>query len=240
MWTGWWKPWGKAVADGCFVTGTDTGVGKTLVAGALLLRVARAGLRTGALKPVAAGAFRQGDQWVNEDGLELVRLSSADQSYEEVNPVVLEAAIAPHIAAAQQDRPLLLDELVGAARRVTERDDVDFVVVEGAGGWLVPLNHHETLADLAATLGLPVVLVVGMKLGCLSHAMLTVHAINTAGVRLGGWVASCIDPNMDVLQENLATLRECMPGPCLGVVEHLAEPTAEAAASFIDVGALLK
>ena len=103
------------MADGCFVTGIDTGVGKTLVAGALLLQLAQSGLRTGALKPVAAGAFRQGDQWVNEDGLELARLSSADQAYQEVNPVVLEAAIAPHIAAAQQGRPLLLDELVGAA-----------------------------------------------------------------------------------------------------------------------------
>ena len=125
---------------------------------------------------------------------------------------------------------MLVDAMT--TRMVTKPDSIDTVVATNL--------HDDIISDLAAALGLPVVLVVGMKLGCLSHAMLTVHAINTAGVRLGGWVASCIDPDMDVLQENLATLRECMPGPCLGVVEHLAAPTAAAAASFIDVGALLK
>lgn len=227
-----------AFAAGYFVTGTDTGVGKTLVAAALLKQAGERGLRTAALKPVAAGAYEVAGKLVNEDGVLLQLVSNVDQAYAEVNPIVLSAAIAPHIAAAQESRHLSVSALVERSRSVLDRDDVDFLVVEGAGGWLVPLNDSETLADLALQLQLPVLLVVGMKLGCLNHALLTSREIQRQGLVLAGWVASCIDPQMAVLRENLATLTQRLPAPCLGVVEHLADPTPENAAAALTADVL--
>jgi dethiobiotin synthetase len=223
----------------CFVTGTDTGVGKTLVAAGLLQQAAQRGLRTAALKPVAAGAQLVHGKLVNEDGVLLQRTSNSDQSYDEVNPVTLAAAIAPHIAAQQESSALSVEQLLRPCRTVMEREDVDFLVVEGAGGWLVPLNDQETLADLASALELPVVLVVGMKLGCLNHALLTCQAIDAAGLELAGWVASCIDPQMLALQENLDSLGERISAPCLGVIDYLTDPTPENAARRLRAQSLL-
>ena len=223
---------------GYFVAGTDTGVGKTLVAAALLQLAGEKGLRTAALKPVAAGADELGGQRVNEDGLLLQNVSNSQQTYEQVNPVALTAAVAPHIAAAQEGQTLSVRELVERCRPVLARADVDVLVVEGAGGWLVPLNDDETLADLATVLQLPVVLVVGMKLGCLNHALLTCGEICQRGLTLAGWVASCIDPQMAVVAENLDTLRQRIDAPCLGVITHLANPTPANAAALLDAGVL--
>ena len=223
---------------GYFVAGTDTGVGKTLVAAALLHLAGERGLRTAALKPVAAGSDERGGKRVNEDGLLLQLASNSHQTYEPVNPVALAAAIAPHIAAAQEGQGLSVAQLVDRCRPVLERADVDLLVVEGAGGWLVPLNDDETLADLAAVLRLPVVLVVGMKLGCLNHALLTCGEICRRGLTLAGWVGSCIDPQMAVLEENLDTLRQRIDAPCLGVVGHLAKPTPTNAAAGLDAEVL--
>jgi dethiobiotin synthetase len=224
---------------GVFVAGTDTGVGKTLVAAALLHAAAARGLRCAGVKPVAAGCEWRDGHWVNEDALLLQAAATLPLDYAEVNPVALPPAIAPHIAAAQAGLALEVTTLVAAVERVRTRGP-DLLVVEGAGGWLVPLSARETMADLAACLGLPVVLVVGLRLGCLNHALLTARAIAAAGLPLAGWVGNTLDPEMPVREENLATLRALLPAPCLGVIPDLGRAAAPAsAAGFLDLSPLL-
>ena len=203
-----------------FVTGTDTDVGKTFVAAALLLSARDRGLRCVALKPVAAGCTRTKAGLVNDDALELIAASGANLDYETVNPVALEPPIAPHIAAQQAGMALSASALARHCREALG-DDFDFAIIEGAGGWLVPLNATETLADVCVDLGARPILVVGMKLGCLNHALLTADAIVASGGELAGWVANCPTPEMHVFDENIASLRERLPAPCLGVVPYL-------------------
>lgn len=203
-----------------FITGTDTGVGKTLVTAALLLAAREQGLRAVGLKPVAAGCSRIGGRLVNDDALLLQRCASEPLDYPQVNPVALEPAIAPHLAAARAKLELQVAALAAAVAQVSGgRHDV--VLVEGAGGWLVPLNARESLADLAAALGFPVILVVAMRLGCLNHALLTAQAIRAGGLPLAGWVANVTGPPMDALDDNLRTLEQRLPAPRLGTVPHL-------------------
>lgn len=226
-------------ARGVFVAGTDTGVGKTLVAAALLRAASDSGLRCAGVKPVAAGCEQRDGQWVNEDALLLQAAASLPLDYREVNPVALVPAIAPHIAAAQAGLVLDAAMLAAAVGRVRAREP-ELLVVEGAGGWLVPLSASETMADLAACLGLPVVLVVGLRLGCLNHALLTARAIAATGLPLAGWVGNTLDADMPVREENLATLRTLLPAPCLGVIPDLgpgADPAR--AAAFLDLSPLL-
>ena len=224
---------------GCFVTGTDTGVGKTLVAGALLKLARDAGLTTAALKPVAAGVTEHSGKMVNEDAIVLQALSTSNQSYEEINPILLDEPIAPHIAAKAQGTELTLNALVNKSKPVIENQNSDFIVVEGAGGWLVPIDEENTLADYAQAIDLRVVLVVGMKLGCLNHAMLTVDSIIGNGLTLAGWVGSLIDPDMLAVGENIDTLLNRIPSPCLGIVDFLPTPSVEIAASFISIEELI-
>lgn len=202
--------------DGCFVTGTDTGVGKTLVSAALLHTFARQQRRVVGMKPVAAGLIEHQGQWVSEDVLALRAASTVVVPAALDNPVALPDAIAPHLAAGRAGRTVTVAELVAAHRALREQADV--VVVEGAGGWRVPVNDHETLADLARAIGVPVVLVVGLRLGCLNHALLTAEAIRADGLRLAGWVANAIDPDMPCRDENIETLRRWLPAPLLGRV----------------------
>jgi dethiobiotin synthetase len=169
-----------------FVTGTDTGVGKTAISCALLIAAREAGLKTAAIKPVAAGCDEAGH---NEDALQLMECMSEPLEYEQVNPVALTAAIAPHIAAQQEGRTLQVSRLAGLCRGVMA-GEADFVLIEGAGGWRVPLNARETLADLAVQLQVDVILVVGMRLGCINHALLTAEAIARDGLKLVGWIAN--------------------------------------------------
>jgi dethiobiotin synthetase len=206
--------------DGCFVTGTDTGVGKTLVSAALLHTLARHHRRVVGMKPVAAGLIEHRGQWVSEDVLALRAASSVAVPAELDNPVALPDAMAPHIAAERAGRPVTVAELLAAHRELRKRADV--VVVEGAGGWRVPVNDGETLADLARAIGAPVVLVVGLRLGCLNHALLSAEAIRADGLQLAGWVANAIDPDMACRDENIDTLRRWLPAPLLGTVRHLA------------------
>src|SRR5690606_22400771 len=147
------------------------------------------------------------------------RVITEPLAYEQINPVALEPAIAPHIAAQQAQRSLSVDRLAGFCRGVLST--ADFTLVEGAGGWRVPLNPTETLADLAKTLKLPVIMVVGIRLGCINHALLTAEAIARDGLRLVGWVANCVDSDMPFQQENIAGLEQRLPAPCLGVTPHL-------------------
>ena len=219
-----------------FVTGTDTEVGKTAVSCALLAAAAKAGYSTAAVKPVAAGCDEQGH---NEDALQLMQSMTAELEYQQVNPVALSAAIAPHIAAVQEGRTLQVSRLAGLCRGVMMSGS-DLVLVEGAGGWRVPLSPRQTLADLAVELGVGVILVVGMRLGCINHALLTAEAIQRDGLKLAGWVANEPGERMSCYAENLDTLQQMLPAPFLGEVPRISPWDPEAAAEFLSIKALLR
>ncbi|MEH6387040.1 dethiobiotin synthase [Pseudomonas profundi] len=221
-----------------FVTGTDTEIGKTTIAAALLHSARQRGLSTAAVKPVAAGCERTAEGLRNEDALALMNECQPPLDYELINPVALEAAIAPHIAAHEEDVTLTADALSAGCKAVFERN-ADLTLVEGAGGWRVPLNDRQTLADLAGLLAIPVVMVVGMRLGCINHALLTAEAIKADGLVLAGWVANCVDPDMSRPDENLATLKQLIEAPCLGVVPWLEQPSAGSIAAHLDISELL-
>jgi len=215
-----------------FVTGTDTNVGKTLVAAGLLVAAKNKGLTTAALKPVAAGCEKTDAGLRNADALTLQSVITQKLDYDQINPYALQAAIAPHIAAQQEKRSLSVDRLSGFCRGVLS--SADFTLVEGAGGWRVPINARETLADLAKNLQLPVILIVGVRLGCINHALLTFEAIVRDGLPVAGWVANCIDSDMQVLQENIESLRARLPAPCLGVVPFLNDCKPDSVAQYFD------
>jgi dethiobiotin synthetase len=217
-----------------FITGTDTDVGKTVVACGFLAAANQQGLRTAAIKPVAAGCEVTEQGMTNSDALQLQAAASHKLSYQQINPVALEPAIAPHIAAAEAGLRMSASRLVGYCRGVSLMP-VDMVVVEGAGGWRVPINSRETLADVARELECAVIVVVGMRLGCLNHALLTMEAIRRDGLQIAGWVANILDPEMPRLQENIDTLKQCINEPCLGTVPRLVDLSAERVADFLTV-----
>ena len=219
-----------------FVTGTDTEVGKTAVSCALLHAARLAGLSTAAVKPVAAGCDTNG---YNEDALALQAAMTLTLPYAQINPVALRPAIAPHIAAAQAGRSLSADRLAGLCRGVMHAG-ADLVLVEGAGGWRVPLGLRETLADVAINLGVDVILVVAMRLGCINHALLTAQAIRADGLRLAGWVANQPGAAMACHAENLDTLQQLLPAPLLGEVPFLSPFDPALASQHIDINKLLK
>lgn len=209
----------------CFVTGTDTGVGKTLCSAALLHALACRHARVVGMKPVAAGLVEHEGQWVSEDVLQLRAASTLAVPPMLDNPVALPEPLSPHLAARRAGRVVRVAELLAPAR--TLQRQADALVVEGAGGWRVPLNDEgETLADFARALGAPVVLVVGLRLGCLNHAALTAEAIRRDGLPLAGWIANHIDPTMTAADDNLAHLRAMLGAPLLGVVPWMAMPDA--------------
>ncbi|HEU4458345.1 MAG TPA: dethiobiotin synthase [Methylibium sp.] len=197
-------------ARGWFVTGTDTGVGKSRCAVALLHALRARHARCVGMKPVAAGLDANGD---NEDVLALAAAGTQPVPRERLNPYALPLAASPHVAAAQVGVEIDLGTIVRAQRTLAA--EADAVVVEGAGGFLVPLSAREDGGDLAQALGLPIVLVVGLRLGCLNHALLTRDAIRARGLRLAGWVANRLDPSMPAQDENLAYLAEQLPAPRL-------------------------
>ncbi|HDZ55998.1 MAG TPA: dethiobiotin synthase [Pseudomonas xinjiangensis] len=221
-----------------FITGTDTEIGKTTIAAGLLHAARAAGLTTAAAKPVAAGCERTAQGLRNDDALILMAECDPALSYELINPITLEPAIAPHIAAIEGKVALTVDLLATACNQVFERD-ADFTLVEGAGGWRVPLNDQQTLADLASELAIPVIMVVGMRLGCINHALLTAEAIARDGLKLAGWIANGVDPHMSRPEENLTTLRQLIKAPCLGVIPTLSPPSAEKVAACLDLGPLI-
>lgn len=220
-----------------FVTGTDTDVGKTCVTAALLYAARQAGYSTAAYKPVAAGSDAGADGLRNADALALQAQCSLDLDYDEINPVCLEPAIAPHIAAAEAKRNISIARLVGFYRGMMMKKP-DFMLVEGAGGWRVPLNARENLSDLARELKLPVILVVGLRLGCLNHSLLSVEAILADKLELAGWVANTLDPDMPRRAENIATLAGSLPAPCLGEIPYLADLQPQNVAQYLDISKL--
>jgi dethiobiotin synthetase len=220
-----------------FITGTDTAVGKTLVANALLKLALDADMDVLGLKPVAAGCeLRDGIQ-ANDDAWQLMQNSSDQPAYADVNPVALREAMAPHIAAEREGIQLDVASLVNHCKPLIHNSD--FTVIEGAGGWDVPLNDRESMADLASELACPVILVVGIRLGCLNHALLTAESIRHHGLELAGWVANRLDPDMPVPDENIATLVTRLPAPLLGTVPYQKDIDSNAAAAALNIDLLL-
>ena len=222
-----------------FITGTDTEIGKTTIASGLLHVARLAGLSTAAVKPVASGCEMTPEGLRNSDALSLWGECSLPLSYAEVNPLAFAPAIAPHLAAREVGTFLTVDALVVPIRAMRAKQ-ADFMLVEGAGGWRVPLEGEANLSDVARAVGFPVILVVGVRLGCINHAVLTAEAIAQDGLNLAGWVANIVDPQTSRLEDNLATLHERLPAPCLGTVPYLAEATPAAVADYLDLSQLAR
>lgn len=216
-----------------FITGTDTGVGKTLISCALLHAFAAQGLRVVGMKPVACGYDAHGD---NEDVQMLRAASNVAASRDQINPYCFSPPIAPHIAARAVGARIEFSRILASYRELLARSDR--VVVEGVGGFRVPLNETQDSAELARQFHLPVILVAGMRLGCLSHALLTADAIAAAGLTLAGWVANVLDADMPALRENIAALEQRLPAPLLGVIEYQATPDARAVALKLNIALL--
>ena len=213
------------------MTGTDTGVGKTLVTAALLRRLRESGAVVAGMKPVAAGSRMGPEGPANEDALLLQAESSVRHPYAVVNPWLFEPAIAPHLAAAEAGIAIDTKRITAAHARL--RAGADLVLAEGAGGFFVPLDGSRSMADLPALLGMDVLLVVGLRLGCLNHALLTAEAVAARGLTLAGWVGNAIDPGFARLEANVATLTARLPAPCLGIVPWMAKPDVGTAASSL-------
>ena len=223
-------------ASGFFVTGTDTGVGKTLVSCALLHAYVNAGVRAVGMKPVAAGAQMHAGVWTNEDVTALREAGNVEAAADLVNPYCFEPPIAPHIAAERAGVTVDVERIAAAhveLSRLAER-----TIVEGAGGYCVPLGPTADMSHVAQRVGLPVVLVVGMRLGCLNHALLTARAVRASGVRLAGWIANHIDPGMMFPAENVKALEARLGAPLIVRIPYTAQPSAARIARDIDVASL--
>lgn len=222
---------------GIFVTGTDTGVGKTLAACVLLHALRARGRAVMPMKPIAAGAVEHAGRWINEDTRSLIEAAGLGLARaDEVTPVLLRAPLAPHIAAAAEGRAIAMEPILVAFRKLQEAGD--FLVVEGVGGWRVPLADHIDSADLARAMSLPVMLVVGMRLGCLNHALLTAQAIAAAGLPLAGWIANHVDPAMQAQDENVAALQARLAAPLLGRLPYAPGVSPAALARHLETGLL--
>jgi dethiobiotin synthetase len=220
-----------------FIAGTDTDIGKTTIAAGLLHAARLNGLSTLGAKPVASGCDVTPKGLRNSDALALMAQSSVKMTYDEINPIAFEPAIAPHLAAREADVAISVSGLLAAMRKVLDKG-ADFTLIEGAGGWRVPLSGQANLSDLAMALKLPVILVVGVRLGAINHALLTAEAIARDGLQLAGWVANIIEPKTSRLEENLASLAERLPAPCLGRVPYLKAVSAEAVAEYLQLDLL--
>lgn len=223
----------RAGARGVFITGTDTGIGKTHASAALIHALRDQGLRVAGMKPIASGC----EDGVAEDAQLLAAASGLELPARWVNPIRFDPPIAPHIAAAQAGRPIRLAPCLRAWQKLAERADV--VVVEGVGGWYVPLGPRLMLAELPKRLQLPVILVVGLRLGCINHALLSTAAIRADGCRLIGWIGNQIDPEMAVRSENISALKQRLGAPLLGLLPWQPEADARAAAAALTVDRLL-
>jgi dethiobiotin synthetase len=199
-----------------FITGTDTNVGKTRVTAALLAAARDAGLKAAGMKPVAAGAEMRDGRLRNEDALLIAAASGQETPYDELNPYCLIEPISPHIAADRANIRIDIDKIVEIARRMALAHEL--LLIESAGGWYTPLGTEESMADLAKAIAAPVVLVVGLRIGCLNHARLTLEAIEWSGCHFAGWIASGVDPGFAAAEENLAALAQQLGAPPLGVL----------------------
>jgi dethiobiotin synthetase len=206
---------------GIFVTGTDTGVGKTVMACALVRALRQCGLRVAVMKPVASGARPTPEGLRNDDALALIDAAESSAPYADVNPYCFEPPVSPHIAA--KEAGVQVDVGMIRSKFLQISAGADCVVVEGAGGWHAPLSEHQTMADLAWELSIPALLVVGLRLGCLNHAHLTRLGIEAHGVSFAGWIASVVDEAMARKEENLLTLERALGEPALAIVPYTSE-----------------
>lgn len=212
--------------SGVFIAGTDTGIGKTFVSCTLLHALRRAGLRASGMKPVASGCERTPKGLRNEDALALIAASDPQPGYDACNPYAFEPAIAPHLAAADAGVDIRLARIESAYAQIVT--DAGCVVVEGVGGWMVPLSESLDAGAIPRALELPVILVVGLRLGCINHARLSAQAIAADGCELLGWIGNRVDPAMERADDNLEMLRRVLPAPCLGVLPHGVAPARAA------------
>ena len=209
-----------------FITATDTEAGKTFITAGLLKSLSQKGFKTLGFKPVASGCHRTVQGLQNEDALQIIEAANVSLDYAQINPYVFEPAIAPHIAAAEAGIEIDLSVIVDTVKKHQHR--ADFVLVEGVGGWLVPLNSQQNVADLARQLDFPVIVVVNMRLGCINHALLTIRAIEQQGLIIAGWIANQVNDGemgaaepMPRLQENIQSLKARIAAPLLGIVPDL-------------------
>ncbi|MET0081041.1 MAG: dethiobiotin synthase [Candidatus Thiodiazotropha lotti] len=216
---------------GLFITGTDTGCGKTEVTLGLMHKLQQQGEQVVGMKPIASGAADTDQGLRNEDALRIQAQASLELPYQQVNRFVYRPAIAPHLAALQTGESIDIADIVDGYQNLAE--GAEHVLVEGVGGWHVPLGEQDTLADLVRALELPVVMVVGLRLGCLNHALMTTECMLNAGVSFAGWVANQVEPDMAAREENLATLRTWLPAPCLGELPYLEETNPELVAGYL-------
>lgn len=219
------------MAKGYFITGTDTGVGKSWCSAALMVKLREQGYTVVGMKPVASGCVQTAEGLRNDDALLLQAQASIELPYETINPFAYAPPIAPHIAAQQAGRSIQIDIIRDDFLRIAKQ--VDQVIVEGVGGWRVPLNETETVADLAKALGLPVILVVGLRLGCISHALLTAETIRNDGCELVGWIANTLENDMPEQTVVIETLAARLETPLLGVVPYMAEHSVEEIAAAL-------
>jgi dethiobiotin synthetase len=226
------------MARGFFITGTDTGIGKTTVALGLMAALQQKGLTVAAMKPVSAGCEQTNHGLRHDDAVRLSQQASLALPYDTVNPYAFAEPIAPHIAAQHSGIGMNIDSVTQAYHRIAAQ--VDVVIVEGAGGWLVPFNDQHTMADVAVALGLPVINVVGMRLGCLNHALLTAQNIQAHALKPIAWVANTLPRQMPFQQENLHALKQRLPGSLLGNIPFLQPVNPQAIVSHLDISALLK
>ena len=225
-----------ASPHGYFITGTDTGVGKTAVTLGLMQLLQERGHRVAGMKPVASGCELTARGLRNGDAVRLRQQASIELAYEAVNPYAFEPPIAPHLAAARAGCRIDLETIHAGVQQLARQ--TDRVCVEGIGGWLVPLNGRETVADLAVRLGLGIILVVGIRLGCLNHALLTVRAIEAAGLELAGWVANILPPPPGNAEDSINCLKTMTYAPLLGVVPVLPDVSAMGVAACLSLQAL--
>lgn len=220
------------MSRGIYITGTDTGAGKTFASACLLHALRARGLSAVGMKPVASGCVATPEGWRNEDALALLAASEPRPDYVLVNPFALPEPTAPEIAAARAGVTLSLPPILDAYHRLAARADI--VVVEGVGGWLAPLDARLDQSDLVRALGLPVILVVGLRLGCINHARLAARAIAADGCAFAGWIASAVDPALLHPDETFECLRRVLPGPCLGRLPFAPGEDAAVVAGRID------
>lgn len=221
------------MSSGWFITGTDTGVGKTLITSALLHALAAQGKRVIGMKPVASGCTESGSQRSNEDAEQLIAVSNIEADYDTVCPYRFLTPIAPHLAAAEEGVEICIDRIINCYQIL--KPQADRVLVEGVGGWAVPINEQYGMGDVAVRLGLPVVIVVGARLGCISHALLTQQCILDRGLPLAGWVYNHIDPDMQRSDAVLASLHDRMSAPLLGSIPFMRNADPQQISTFLDL-----
>jgi len=219
--------------NGLFITGTDTNCGKTEITLGLMQLLQNQGQMVLGMKPIASGGISTAEGLRNEDALKIQAQGSIQVPYSELNPYIFEPPIAPHLAAIQAGETIDLNVI--STHFMSLQVQADHVIVEGIGGWRVPFNNQQSAADFTCMLKMPVILVVGLKLGCINHALLSAESIQASGAQLAGWVANEIEPNMSAINENIATLKATIAAPCLGTVPYMSTPSTTAIAEGLEL-----